>query len=71
MTAPGAAAGPAAVFCSGCGAALSGPDAHPGCVERLRYEPPRYCDRCGRRMVVQVLPTGWRARCSAHGERRN
>ncbi|GAA2069832.1 biotin synthase auxiliary protein BsaP [Williamsia deligens] len=34
---------------------------------RLGLEPPRYCGRCGRRMVVQVVPTGWTARCSRHG----
>ncbi|MFT4201490.1 hypothetical protein [Gordonia sp. (in: high G+C Gram-positive bacteria)] len=35
---------------------------------RLGLEPPRYCGQCGRRMVVQVRPDGWRARCSRHGE---
>lgn len=30
-------------------------------------EPPRWCTRCRRRMVVQVHPTGWTARCSVHG----
>jgi hypothetical protein len=34
----------------------------------MALEPPRYCVRCRRRMIVQVLPTGWTARCSAHGE---
>ncbi|GAA3038444.1 hypothetical protein GCM10010528_18740 [Gordonia defluvii] len=34
---------------------------------RLGLEPPRYCGQCGRRMVVQVRPDGWRARCSRHG----
>ncbi|MGZ8180175.1 biotin synthase auxiliary protein BsaP [Williamsia sp. SKLECPSW1] len=34
---------------------------------RLGLEPPRFCGRCGRRMVVQVVPTGWTARCSRHG----
>ncbi|MFM9378095.1 hypothetical protein [Gordonia sp. VNK21] len=34
---------------------------------RLGLEPPRYCGRCGRRMVVQVRPDGWTARCSRHG----
>ncbi len=29
---------------------------------------PRYCAQCGRRMTVQVLPTGWIANCSRHGE---
>ena len=31
-------------------------------------EPPRFCAECGRRMVVQVRPDGWRARCSRHGQ---
>ncbi|MCY7373471.1 MAG: GNAT family N-acetyltransferase [Spirochaetaceae bacterium] len=30
-------------------------------------EPPRFCPQCRRRMVVQVLPRGWSARCSEHG----
>ena len=33
----------------------------------LALEPPRFCDRCGRRMVVQVTPLGWQATCSRHG----
>lgn len=32
------------------------------------YEPPRRCPICDRRLVVQVRPDGWRARCSRHGE---
>lgn len=35
---------------------------------QLGLEPPRFCAQCGRRMVVQVRPDGWRARCSRHGE---
>lgn len=31
-------------------------------------EAPRYCQLCGRRMVVQVRPDGWSALCSRHGE---
>ncbi len=34
---------------------------------RMGLEPPRYCGQCGRRMVVQVRPDGWDARCSRHG----
>lgn len=34
---------------------------------RAGLEAPRYCQICGRRMVVQILPHGWRARCSRHG----
>ncbi len=29
---------------------------------------PRFCAQCGRRMVVQVRPDGWWARCSRHGQ---
>ena len=43
---------------------------HAACERALRLEPPRYCGQCRRRLIVQVLPTGWTARCSAHGELR-
>ena len=45
---------------------LQAPDAVPAAA-RLGLEPPRYCGQCGRRMVVQVRPDGWDARCSRHG----
>ncbi|MEU3271906.1 hypothetical protein ABZ639_13735 [Saccharomonospora sp. NPDC006951] len=35
---------------------------------RTALEPPRYCGQCARRMIVQVTPAGWSARCSRHGE---
>lgn len=35
---------------------------------RARLSPPRYCGVCGRRMIVQVRPDGWWARCSRHGQ---
>lgn len=35
---------------------------------RAGLEAPRYCRLCGRRMVVQVRPDGWSARCARHGE---
>jgi len=35
---------------------------------QLGLEPPRFCAECGRRMVVQVRPDGWRAHCSRHGQ---
>lgn len=35
---------------------------------RAGLEVPRYCQLCGRRLVVQVRPDGWRASCSRHGE---
>ena len=34
---------------------------------RLGLEPPRFCAECGRRMIVQVRPDGWWAKCSRHG----
>jgi hypothetical protein len=34
---------------------------------QMGLEPPRFCAECGRRMVVQVRPDGWWAKCSRHG----
>ncbi|MGH8892759.1 MAG: hypothetical protein ACRDWY_05555 [Actinomycetes bacterium] len=51
-------------FCDQCGEPVGD---HPECAARRALEPPRYCTRCRRRMVVQVLPRGWTARCSEHG----
>ncbi len=51
------------VFCGQCGE----PGTHEACQHLLELEPPRYCARCRRRMVVQVHPTGWSARCVEHG----
>lgn len=45
-----------------------GTNTHSTCAARRELEPPRYCPQCARRMVVQIVPTGWTARCSAHGE---
>ncbi|BCO36133.1 hypothetical protein BMW24_010640 [Mycobacterium heckeshornense] len=39
----------------------------PPTAARLGLEPPRFCAECGRRMVVQVRPDGWWAKCSRHG----
>jgi ribosomal protein S18 acetylase RimI-like enzyme len=50
-------------YCGLCGE----PGTHPDCDRRLELEPPRYCTQCRRRMVVQVHPTGWSARCVEHG----
>lgn len=41
-------------------------DLSPGA--RAGLEAPRYCQLCGRRMVVQVRPDGWSALCSRHGD---
>ena len=53
-------------YCGQCGEPAAGPG-HERCATRGELEPPRYCPQCARRMVVQVLPTGWSARCVAHG----
>jgi hypothetical protein len=55
-----------APYCGHCGEPAPVP--HPDCAARLALEPPRYCTQCRRRLIVQVLPTGYTARCSAHGE---
>jgi DNA-directed RNA polymerase subunit RPC12/RpoP len=54
-------------FCGRCGQE-AGAGAHPDCERALALEPPRFCPECGRRMVVQVTPTDWTARCSRDGE---
>lgn len=46
-------------FCGHCG--------EPGVSHPDPLDPPRFCTRCRRRMVVQVHPTGWTARCVEHG----
>jgi ribosomal protein S18 acetylase RimI-like enzyme len=50
-------------YCGQCGE----PGRHEACERTRAFEPPRYCGQCRRRMVVQVHPTGWSARCSEHG----
>jgi hypothetical protein len=55
-------------FCDQCGKPTADADAHGACAARRELEPPRYCPQCARRMVVQIVPTGWTARCSVHGE---
>ncbi len=67
-------------YCGRCGEPREAPPAdsadavggtaymHSACDTALLLEPPRYCTRCRRRMVVQVVPTGWTARCSEHGD---
>ncbi|WP_374928390.1 hypothetical protein [Kytococcus sedentarius] len=54
-------------YCGHCGQGLDAGE-HAVCARRLELEPPRYCAECRRRMVVQVTPRGWTARCSRHGE---
>lgn len=50
--------------CPRCG----GRGSHANWCAALAYEPDRFCPECGRRMVVQVEPLGWRATCSRHGQ---
>lgn len=58
-----------APYCPRCGEPLSEAAVdHRECEAALLLEPPRYCPQCRRRMVVQVEPTHWEARCSRHGE---
>ncbi|MCQ9126296.1 hypothetical protein I6H48_11120 [Corynebacterium amycolatum] len=53
---------------------FTGADLQAGEVRERSYgakaglEAPRFCQLCGRRMVVQVRPDGWTASCSRHGE---
>ncbi len=54
-------------FCARCGEVATDGD-HARCERALVLEPPRYCTMCRRRMVVQVVPTGWTARCAEYGE---
>ena len=56
-----------ATYCGHCGLAVA-EAGHETCVRRLELEPPRYCPGCKRRMVVQVTPDHWTARCVEHGE---
>ena len=50
-------------WCDLCGE----PGSHPACQDARALEPPRYCPSCRRRLVVQVTPTEWTARCVEHG----
>ena len=58
-----------APFCVHCGQPVDG-GGHDRCRGPVAtLEPPRFCADCARRMVVQITPAGWAARCSRHGER--
>lgn len=59
---------PLATWCDACGLECTH-EGHERCRAARALEPPRYCAHCRRRMVVQVVPTGWTARCVEHGER--
>jgi ribosomal protein S18 acetylase RimI-like enzyme len=55
-------------WCDHCGEALT-PEGHDRCRRMAELDPPRWCAHCRRRMVVQVTPTGWTAKCVEHGVR--
>jgi len=57
----------AGVYCRRCGEDRATGE-HLACDTALVLEPPRYCAACRRRMVVQIVPTGWTAHCSEHGD---
>jgi hypothetical protein len=54
-------------YCDRCGEPTA-TGGHQTCRQARGLEPPRYCPDCRRRLVVQVTPTGWTARCVEHGE---
>ncbi|ACY99234.1 MULTISPECIES: hypothetical protein [Thermomonospora] len=55
-------------YCDRCGGPSTGTDPeHERCRAARALEPPRYCTRCARRMVVKVTPGGWTAHCVEHG----
>ncbi|WP_446681694.1 biotin synthase auxiliary protein BsaP [Allokutzneria oryzae] len=58
------------MYCETCGKPLT-ENEHSVCRARQEINPPRFCGRCRRRMVVQITPTGWAARCGVHGERQS
>jgi hypothetical protein len=56
-----------APYCDTCGQPLAGSD-HVQCrSRRAATDPARFCIACGRKLVVQVLPLGWTARCVSCG----
>jgi len=67
MTADERAREPRNRWCDRCGRDTAEGD-HAACARARDLEPPRFCVHCRRRMVVQVTPVGWTARCVEHGE---
>ena len=59
---------PLVPWCGQCGEELTA-EGHAACRRAAELDPPRFCGSCRRRMVVQVTPTGWSARCVEHGTR--
>lgn len=66
MTGSEASAEP--TYCVYCGSEATQPCRARCHSSRAALEPPRFCAHCARRMVVQVTPSGWVAKCSRHGE---
>lgn len=54
-------------YCDRCGGPVEA-GGHQTCRQARALEPPRYCPQCRRRLVVQITPAGWTARCAQHGE---
>ena len=52
-----------ALYCDGCGKPAGDGDHAPCAARRAATDPPRFCVVCGRKLVVQVLPRAWTARC--------
>jgi hypothetical protein len=53
----------AVTYCDACGKPADEGD-HSRCADRRAHtDPPRFCTQCGRKLAVQVLPTGYTARC--------
>lgn len=51
-----------APYCQGCGRPRAA-GGHERCAARAATDPPRYCADCGRKLAVQVLPTGYTVHC--------
>ena len=51
-------------WCAACGElGIAGEGDHERCARALELDTPRFCTRCGRRLDVQVYPTGFSATC--------
>src|SRR5699024_12411226 len=63
------AAEEAPIFHPNTGQKLSdAPEVHVHAAAAAGLDVPRYCQVCGRRMVVKVSPAGWFDGCSRQGE---
>jgi len=49
--------------CDGCGKLITCGEHRQCRARRAATDPARFCVTCGRKLVVQVLPLGWTARC--------